>query len=76
MTGCNDNTKTAPTLTDYTNAGITDVNATNVATVNDALKILALQSYPKAREKIQEIVTPGDTELEATAYFFLIMIHI
>ena len=55
------NSKTAPTVEDYTNAGITGVNTTNLATVNDALKTLALQSYPKARAKIQAIVTPGDT---------------
>ncbi len=56
-----DSTRIALTVEDYTNAGITGVNATNVATVNDALKTLALQSYPKARAKIQAIVTPGDT---------------
>ena len=47
------------------------ISLASLTAVNDALKTLALQSYPKARVKIQAIVTPEDTELGATAYFFL-----
>ena len=47
------------------------ISLASLAAVNDALKTLALQSYPKARVKIQAIVIPEDTELGATAYFFL-----
>ncbi len=58
-----DNTKTAPTPTDYTNAGITGVNATNVASVNAQLDNLVFLFTDDVVTKVQAVVyiINGDT---------------